>query len=373
MTLPFTELGIQRFRGLRDVVLRDLGRVNILVGPNNSGKTSVLEALSIAANPFDQRGWVRVATRRDPFSAVRAGFFGLRWLFPNRPESEPLVSTREPIELSVDGDASFHHIRAHYQDLRSLRNASIDSASESPMISPLAIERSGVRLEVEAVDSVMPGELRHSTFEWWEDERNLIPTLPLISMLVRVVTPYDHWLLPLLVAQYSDARRRGSTDEIIELLAAVDPRITGLEVLTSPNEGSGQGEPLLYVRDANAGLLPVDAFGDGLRRILQIAFAITSSRNGILLIDELETAIHISALGRAFRWIVRACETNNVQLFATTHSLEAIDALLAADDSPAHEAIVGYRLESTGETVTARRYGEGLLRRLRTERGLEVR
>jgi AAA15 family ATPase/GTPase len=93
----------------------------------------------------------------------------------------------------------------------------------------------------------------------------------------------------------------------------------------------------------------------------------------MLLIDELETAIHISILGKVFRWMVEACEVNNVQLFATTHSLEAIDALLAADATPAREDIVAYRLEPTGQTVTVRRYGEDLLRRLRIERGVEVR
>jgi AAA15 family ATPase/GTPase len=71
--------------------------------------------------------------------------------------------------------------------------------------------------------------------------------------------------------------------------------------------------------------------------------------------------------------MVDACEASNVQLFATTHSLEAIDALLAADETSAREDIVAYRLESTGQTVAVRRYGEDLLRRLRIERGVEVR
>ena len=35
---------IDGFRGLRDLRLDDLGLINVLVGPNNCGKTSVLEA-----------------------------------------------------------------------------------------------------------------------------------------------------------------------------------------------------------------------------------------------------------------------------------------------------------------------------------------
>lgn len=36
---------ISRFRGIRKGVLKDLGKFNLIVGPNNSGKTAVLEAL----------------------------------------------------------------------------------------------------------------------------------------------------------------------------------------------------------------------------------------------------------------------------------------------------------------------------------------
>ena len=35
------EFTIQAFRGLRDVKLEGLGQINLLVGENNSGKTSV--------------------------------------------------------------------------------------------------------------------------------------------------------------------------------------------------------------------------------------------------------------------------------------------------------------------------------------------
>lgn len=374
MLLPFTEITIRRFRGLRDVVLRDLGRVNILVGPNNSGKTSVLEALSLAANPFDPLGWVQVATRRDPFRfPAGADFLRLRWLFPNEVASDPSSLYRGRIELSVEGGSLFQEIDVDCQDLRSLREATFVSEAAAASLAPRTIERSGVRLEVGARDRSSLGNRIRETFEWWEGERNLISAAAFPSIPLSVVTPYDHWVTPLLAEQYSEVRRRGSTDSIIDVLSAIDPRIAGLEVLASPRIGSREPDARLYIRSANAGLLPIDAFGDGIRRILLVAFAIMLARNGVLLIDELETAIHISALGRAFRWIVQACSTNNVQLFVTTHSLEAIDALLAADDTPAQEDIVGYRLDASGQMMTARRYGEDLLRRLRTERGLEVR
>jgi AAA15 family ATPase/GTPase len=73
-----------------------------------------------------------------------------------------------------------------------------------------------------------------------------------------------------------------------------------------------------------------------------------------------------------FRWIVDSCASNDVQLFATTHSLEALDAILAADTS-SEEDIVAYRLEQHRGRTVAQRYGENLLKRLRLDRGAEVR
>jgi len=42
-----TNLKIQNFRLLKDVEIQQLGRVNLIVGKNNAGKSSVLEALRI--------------------------------------------------------------------------------------------------------------------------------------------------------------------------------------------------------------------------------------------------------------------------------------------------------------------------------------
>src|ERR1017187_3457775 len=57
MMFALDRLTIGKFRGLRDLPLDDLGRVNLLVGPNNSGKTSILEAIWIFCRPLDPRVW----------------------------------------------------------------------------------------------------------------------------------------------------------------------------------------------------------------------------------------------------------------------------------------------------------------------------
>ncbi len=59
------------------------------------------------------------------------------------------------------------------------------------------------------------------------------------------------------------------------------------------------------------------------------------SRYGILLADELENGIHYSALQDVWKHIRRRMEAWNVQIVATTHSDDCIDAAIAAfDDAP---------------------------------------
>ena len=74
-----------------------------------------------------------------------------------------------------------------------------------------------------------------------------------------------------------------------------------------------------------------------------MANAIIGATDGILLIDEIETAIHRKYYNDIFRFIVKACRTFNVQVFITTHSIEAIDGLLATQD---------YDIQSKEDAIT---------------------
>ena len=97
-----------------------------------------------------------------------------------------------------------------------------------------------------------------------------------------------------------------------------------------------------------------------------------SLSNGVLLIDEIESSLHTSALGSLFSWLVKSCEELDVQLFATTHSLEAVDAMIEAE-SKNLDRIVGYHLEAPSGVPQVQRLDGHMLHRLRYERGLDVR
>ena len=86
---------------------------------------------------------------------------------------------------------------------------------------------------------------------------------------------------------------------------------------------------MVYVDIGLTQLIPLGLFGDGIRRLLSIILSISNSKNGIVLIDELENGLHHSALDQTWKYIVELANNYNVQLFITTHNIETLKALQA--------------------------------------------
>src|SRR5262249_21909063 len=145
-----------------------------------------------------------------------------------------------------------------------------------------------------------------------------------------------------------------------------DPAILDVDFI-APTEN----RQLISVKHASLGRAPLHTFGDGLRRVFTLATAIPRVRNGFLLIDELETSIHTEALEKTFAWLVKACVDNNVQLLATTHSLEVLDVI--AENSKKIDSFVVYRLENKKEETITRRFDKDMVLYLRQELGQELR
>jgi AAA15 family ATPase/GTPase len=92
----------------------------------------------------------------------------------------------------------------------------------------------------------------------------------------------------------------------------------------------------------------------------------------VVLIDEIEGGIHFRAIREVTTRLLEAARQANVQVIATTHSLEAIDAVLEAVESAGIEDTVGYHVRRDDERHYVRRYDYRKLAALR-EGGLDLR
>lgn len=354
-------LHIGAFRGLRDLSLDGLGRVNLLLGANNSGKSSILEALALWADASRLETWARVARMRSVWPLVGYSKTALRqdveWLFPHQ-SAEQL----DTIEIHTLG-AHERKVSASATVIFGQPDWIRDEIDHPDVAEQYAAEQYATLVTLSVAELDEPRDVK---FEIWQrGPRRARGNAALSSTPAVVVNAFSHRHAETLEVQWTQAIKAGLDAAVLSLVRAFDPAIEAIQIL---NEGES-GARGLFVRHANRGFLPLDAFGDGVRRAIHFALSVIAARGGLLLIDEIEIAIHTSVIADVFDWLVDACIEHDVQLFATTHSLEAVDAIIGGRAGSSDD-VVAWRL---ADGRLEKRIRGDLLRRLRFERGLEVR
>lgn len=373
---------IHQFRGLRDLELGNLGLINLLVGINNSGKTSVLEAINIYCHPLDLRVWLGTARQREQ-EAIRArtpAIDALRWLFSHEFSFDKEQLQKGNILISSEGSFSVKKMEATYEQIEGIwvsdrRNKRSFSGEEQALENE---EIPGIRKGLDLKIDLFTEQLSllesvpslTESFQLWEDEfLSRLAGKGEPSLRTAIVTPSSHRSEIGQIRLLSEARFQNFKSDVLNLLQQLDRNISDIEILLSPETVTSRFN--IYIHHERLGLAPISTFGDGVRRLLHIALKLASVKGGVLLIDELESTIHTEALQNSFSWLTKWCKEMDVQLLATTHSLEAVDALLEVTESSSE--LVLYRLEPKEMHTRVVRHDWNRLKRLREELGQEVR
>ena len=382
---PIDNLTIHRFRGIRDLTLENLGQINLLVGINNSGKTTVLEAIYTYCNSLDPLAWLNTAWRREIKSSRKSKLESLKWLFPQNIQNNSDYFYQGETKVSGNGNFGVVELKATYQEFEEIWDSTKDSNEEDEeenLMDDRDNDNNEVRRGADLKLTFTPSKLIYKLdifedknqelpiskeFKIWENQPLTILNKYRSNWLsVDTITPFSHRTEQLQIKLLTDAILKNLKPEIVELISMIDSEIIDLDILDPTGKNSR-----LYVIHKTLGFTPLSAFGDGVRRLLFMALTIAKLKDGILLIDELETAIHTEALLSSFSWLVKWCREMNIQLFATTHSLETVDAMLNA--SELKNDLVLYRLYQKDLETQAIRIDQVKLTRIRENLGLEVR
>ncbi len=378
MTNIFDSLKVDGYRGLKELHLSELGQINLIVGLNNSGKTSLIEAISILCNPLDPFQWLEVADRRSYMGIsgkrlmARPNLEGLKWVFAYRQDFLDRL-----ISISAIGNTPILGIEAELREIfgSNLENVNTDDGRDSEAGPDIFGSESeyvldGIELDVLAnleLDqlTLLEKEEKRQIFQFWENERFVERKRHQPFVNVATIYPGYASAAPLLRKITPILKSKDKKTQVLEVIRYFAEKITDIQTFPTANAKVES----LQIEHQDLGWVPLDVFGDGLKRTVAIAVTLMDAKNGVLLIDEIETSIHNSALSQVFSWLVTACHRLQVQLFVTTHSLEAIDAMLQAEMST--DNIVAFRLHPSGEPP--QRFSGNLLHRLRYERGLDIR
>ena len=331
-----TNLQVRNFRGLKDVTLRELRRVNLLVGGNDTGKTSVLEALVLLLGEGGSINQLPVAFRNNQSgghsgnnSDDKENFWA--WLFYDRDAINTIAITAK-----IDSNEQLA--------------VSTQSTAHGPML--LRTDKSGGKQLV----VFEPGNVRVVGQKSPEGFR--------VSRLsVRPSHPVED------AEKYNQiALEREGEARFETIMREVEPRLNRLRYAKLP----GTSSPLVFVDLGLSRAVPSTQMGQAFNRILHIYAEILTSKTNVLLVDEIENGIFSESLPLIWKGLLAICEQQNVQIFATTHSRECVMAAHAAAEERGKDELSVQRLQIVKGDVEAVRLGKQHLE-VAAEMGLEVR
>lgn len=354
--IHINSLNIETYRGIKNLKLDRFTGVNILTGNNNSGKTSVLELLKTLIDPTRAEVWQSLIRR--PFGASRniSYYEGFIDLFDKSSNEEPKIKY-----CITDADKKDHNVAVSYE----IKAESISTRTANQLSKKrFSTEEKRIianRLYLTFVynsqfsNNYQIYEFQDSFDFLLDGEKN-----SLFHKNIVYVSPTEH------------AKNYVYLDEILndselypELLAILqdfDPDIISINQYASQNS-TNEYCGILTKKFKNA--LPLNMYGDGMKKVILLMSAVVVAKGGVLLIDEFETAIHTSIMSEIYSWILTTCKKLGVQLFMTTHSKEALQKVLALNsESELKDDITLYTLY--------KKDGKNIARRLSAERAIEA-
>ena len=319
-----SKLAVEGFRGIHDLEIDHLSQVNLIVGDNNCGKTSLLEAIQFLRSSRSLANIYRIARQRENTFLVSTNS-----IYDNIICMFPKCERGLEIKLSAIYDGSMISFDLLGKESRELLDLNeLNKWVYQGLAKEFAEVNNETETDVLECQSIymVNGQSTNETFRINRFSR--ITGTPIHQderIKITYVSPFEH----LKGSRINQIIKDDSyTKNCIGALQLFDPDIEDMMIFKS-DVGNWSVE---YLKHKRLGNMPLSTYGDGIKKVLVLANAIVGAANGILLIDEIETAIHKKYYDDIFRFIVKACGAFNVQAFITTHSIEAIDGLLETQD-----------------------------------------
>lgn len=352
----YDRIRIQNFRGIRDLTVENLGRVNLLVGGNDVGKTSVLEALALLhmsqtgyelEQILENRGYTVAESRLGERVSVQGALDGL---FRHGARSFSVVGVRAAPDLesgamefrefgltgTVDlSDAPPPKFFAHLlAQLSPQQHTQLYYTDLGPELSSLpAYQATPAQVKV-TLHPGIPRDLPAPFAANWNGDAAFFPGNVRVGM-------------PALAKWLSTIEGTPAKREIDKVLQNLDGRFERLAVAY---DGEVAGPALNVTIADGQGTLPAALLGDGVRRIVEIVALLPRKGVTLGLIDEVDIGIYAKRLPHVWRLFADISGATNVQLFATTHSWECVEAAITvARESPIDVRL--HRIDRIGDDL----------------------
>ena len=339
--IQLSTFNVVHYRGLDGLSLPRLGRVNLITGKNGVGKSALMEAMWLfVGRYYPNLLWnanvLRVATSVvDPIACLSQG----------------------TIELHGTENGSLHKLKSTFDVLqRQVRLAPKEGTEELVQAIP-AVGQLNTWLDTIRIDEKLVG--MHQTPRGFVVHERFSPPVPRPASAIDTASgtknPEE------IMQRFSQMVRQDQKRNLLDAVNMVMPGIADIEILSDE-----LGDTSLSVSMGNGTRLALADLGGGFVRLFGIYLSFFAARGGVVLIDEIENGIHYSVLSELWNRMGSWSEEWGVQVFATTHSGECIEAAVAAfaedaEDLCVHKLFVNAQstktdvVTFTGETLEGAR------------------
>lgn len=291
----FGEIMIGNYRNLQNVEIKNLSNVNLFVGDNNAGKTSVLEAFYLLSRQNHIPSFINLERYRGKFNKE----FQTKWL-------DKLFTD----DINICGKFNFKRCSLSIKKIET-----DDYINKAHYLNSIVAK------------STINGEQMDSTIHLFDNKQpELYFQKSLFLCSSNFTSPY-RFDSELIQKAHAKAIENQYFDKLVKFIKnKMDSSIEKIELINIGNESR-----FMVTSNNKESALDLTNYGEGLQRIFEIILLIGYNQNGVLCVDELDSAIHKDLLIDFTSFIQEAAYEFNVQLFLSTHSKECIDAFVKND------------------------------------------
>lgn len=308
-----TSLKIGNFKRFVDFEVKNLGQFNLIVGDNNTGKTSFLEALLFDEHLFKTLGhlyYSLVARMQlaidNELKSIKNTLFDEFNIFLNR--ANAIIQ-----ELQISFFTLEKETKLSLKKLDDEKDIEKLTGLEREKFLSLSVTNEFIFLVNDYISTTLQAAQPY-----------IKGYLPFISF----GTGYG-WDLMDFYTKYID-NNVNSRKLFIQNLKVFIPKVNDVRVGNSINiYEEGMDTPM-----------PLYTYGEGANKLFRILCEIAMNTGKRLMIDEIDAGVHYSRFKQFWRTVLQAANAYDVQIFATTHNVECMDYFR---DVLAEEAMAAYQ------------------------------
>ena len=314
----YNSFEMEKFKSINSLKIENLSRINLFFGRNNCGKTTLLEAIFLISGISNPELFRRCNSFRS-FNQIT----DLSYFFHN-------LDISMPVKFLSTGNVDIYNRTAQLDFEKLEKKVLQNNTSAFEVINNLSetsiLKITGSVNNQSVVSSITLQFLKNGEKNEIRIPKNYHERINCNYLAPRVAFE----TIPNMVRKILEDKQEKF---VVEALQLFDSNIKDF-VLTNND---------VMVDVVFEKRIPINLLGDGIRKFFTLILSIYCSKDGVLIIDEIDNGLHYSSMKTLWNIIFKVSEQFNTQLFITTHNIDSLKGLKKLiDDKQDYKTAVSF-------------------------------